>query len=116
MSRPRLRAPLRGLGAFKSASVLRLIMLIAPGMPSLKTGQGEAKAMRSPQQPDAHLKSFGIVYDDVQGEARIAPVYDLVTTFVCLPKDSPHAERLYPLAKCQRSSTPGQFGLAISVQ
>jgi serine/threonine-protein kinase HipA len=37
---------------------------------------------------DAHLQNFGIVYDDVQGEARLAPVYDLVTTSVYLPKDS----------------------------
>ena len=37
---------------------------------------------------DAHLKNFGIVYDDVQGEARLAPVYDIVTTSVYLPKDS----------------------------
>src|SRR3989454_9825203 len=37
---------------------------------------------------DAHLKNFGIVYDDVQGEARLAPVYDLVTTSVYLPTDS----------------------------
>jgi HipA-like protein len=37
---------------------------------------------------DAHLKNFGIAYDDVQGEARLAPVYDLVTTSVYLPKDS----------------------------
>jgi serine/threonine-protein kinase HipA len=37
---------------------------------------------------DAHLKNFGIVYDDVQGEARLAPVYDLVTTSIYLPKDS----------------------------
>jgi serine/threonine-protein kinase HipA len=37
---------------------------------------------------DAHLKNFGIVYDDVQSEARLAPVYDLVTTSVYLPKDS----------------------------
>ncbi len=36
---------------------------------------------------DAHLKNFGIVYDDVQGEARLAPVYDLVTTSVYLPMD-----------------------------
>jgi serine/threonine-protein kinase HipA len=36
---------------------------------------------------DAHLKNFGIVYDDVLGEARLAPVYDLVTTAVYLPKD-----------------------------
>jgi serine/threonine-protein kinase HipA len=37
---------------------------------------------------DAHLKNFAIVYDDVLGEARLAPVYDLVTTSVYLPKDS----------------------------
>jgi len=37
---------------------------------------------------DAHLKNFGILYDDVLGEARLAPVYDLVTTTVYLPKDS----------------------------
>jgi serine/threonine-protein kinase HipA len=37
---------------------------------------------------DAHLKNFGIVYDDVLREARLAPVYDLVTTAVYLPKDS----------------------------
>src|SRR3989441_10629879 len=37
---------------------------------------------------DAHLKNFGIVYDDVLGEARLAPVYDLVTTSIYLPKDS----------------------------
>jgi serine/threonine-protein kinase HipA len=37
---------------------------------------------------DAHLKNFGIVYDDVQGEARLAPVYDLVTTSVYLANDS----------------------------
>jgi serine/threonine-protein kinase HipA len=37
---------------------------------------------------DAHLKNFGILYDQVQGEARLAPVYDLVTTSVYLRNDS----------------------------
>jgi serine/threonine-protein kinase HipA len=37
---------------------------------------------------NAHLKNFGIVYDDVLGEGRLAPVYDLVTTTVYMPKDS----------------------------
>jgi len=37
---------------------------------------------------DAHLKNFGIVYDDVLGEARLAPAYDLVTTAIYLPRDS----------------------------
>ena len=37
---------------------------------------------------DAHLKNFGILYDEVLGEARLAPVYDLVTTAIYLPNDS----------------------------
>jgi serine/threonine-protein kinase HipA len=36
---------------------------------------------------DAHLKTFGIVYDDVTGPARLAPAYDLVSTVPYLPKD-----------------------------
>lgn len=36
---------------------------------------------------DAHLKNFGIVYDDVSGEAHLAPAYDLVTTGIYLPHD-----------------------------
>lgn len=36
---------------------------------------------------DAHLKNFGIVYDEVLGAARLAPVYDLVTTSVYLAND-----------------------------
>lgn len=37
---------------------------------------------------DAHLKNFGVVYDTVAGEARLAPVYDVVTTSVYIPRDS----------------------------
>lgn len=36
---------------------------------------------------DAHLKNFGIVYDDVMGEAHLAPVYDLITTSIYIPQD-----------------------------
>jgi serine/threonine-protein kinase HipA len=36
---------------------------------------------------DAHLKNFGILYDEMEGEAHAAPVYDLVTTGVYLPQD-----------------------------
>jgi serine/threonine-protein kinase HipA len=36
---------------------------------------------------DAHLKNFGVVYEQVTGEARLAPAYDLVTTTAYLPKD-----------------------------
>jgi|GEM_PF-37452 len=36
---------------------------------------------------DAHLKNFALVYEEVTGAARLAPVYDLVTTTTYLPKD-----------------------------
>ena len=68
---------------------------------------------------DAHLKNFGIVYDDVLGEARLAPVYDLVTTAVYLPKDSmaltlngstrwPSAKELQRLGETRSGGTPSQ--------
>jgi len=69
---------------------------------------------------DAHLKNFGIVYDDVQGEARLAPVYDLVTTAVYIARDSlaltlngstrwPTAKELKRLGETRTSSTPGKI-------
>src|SRR6202034_2903070 len=68
---------------------------------------------------DAHLKNFGIVYDDVLGEARLAPVYDLVTTDIYLPKDSlaltlngstrwPSARNLQQLGEARASCTPAR--------
>jgi serine/threonine-protein kinase HipA len=36
---------------------------------------------------DAHLKNFGIIYDDIEGEVALAPVYDIVTTTAYLPVD-----------------------------
>jgi len=69
---------------------------------------------------DAHLKNFGILYDDVLGEARLAPVYDLVTTAVYLPKDSmaltlngstrwPTAKELQRLGETRAAGTPAQI-------
>ena len=68
---------------------------------------------------DAHLKNFGIVYDDVLGEARLAPVYDLVTTSVYLPRDRmaltlngstrwPAAKELQRLGETRCGGTPSQ--------
>jgi serine/threonine-protein kinase HipA len=37
---------------------------------------------------DAHLKNFALVYDHVNGSARLADVYDVITTTVYLPKDN----------------------------
>src|SRR5580698_2712925 len=69
---------------------------------------------------DAHLKNFAIVYDDVQGEARLAPVYDLVTTSVYLPRDSlaltlngttrwPTAKELKKLGETRAGGTPAKI-------
>ncbi|HEY7333279.1 MAG TPA: type II toxin-antitoxin system HipA family toxin [Bryobacteraceae bacterium] len=68
---------------------------------------------------DAHLKNFGIVYDEVQAEARLAPVYDLVTTSVYIPKDSmaltlngatkwPSARELRKLGETRGGGTPAK--------
>ncbi|MDX2274355.1 MAG: HipA domain-containing protein [Hyphomonadaceae bacterium] len=37
---------------------------------------------------DAHLKNFGLIYDEVEADLRLAPTYDLVTTVAYLPKDA----------------------------
>jgi serine/threonine-protein kinase HipA len=68
---------------------------------------------------DAHLKNFGIVYDDVLGVVRLAPVYDLVTTTVYVAKDSmalslngttkwPSAKNLRTLGETRMMGTPSK--------
>ncbi len=68
---------------------------------------------------DAHLKNFGVVYDDPFGEVRLAPVYDLVTTSVYLPKDTmaltlngstgwPTARDLLRLGETRAGCTPAK--------
>jgi serine/threonine-protein kinase HipA len=68
---------------------------------------------------DAHLKNFAVVYDNVLGEARLSPVYDLVTTTVYLPKDSlaltlngttkwPGAKELRRLGETRMGATPAR--------
>lgn len=37
---------------------------------------------------DAHLKNFGVVYDNLEGTVSLAPVYDLVTTTAYIPADT----------------------------
>ncbi len=63
----------------------------------LPTSEGQAAAKQlfrllvlncAIRNGDAHLKNFGILYDGVEGQARLAPVYDLVTTAAYLPKDA----------------------------
>jgi serine/threonine-protein kinase HipA len=69
---------------------------------------------------DAHLKNFGIVYDHLEGDVRLAPVYDLVTTSVYLPNDSlaltlngttkwPAANALQRLGETQIGASPAQI-------
>jgi serine/threonine-protein kinase HipA len=37
---------------------------------------------------DAHLKNFGVIYNDIFEEPRLAPVFDLVTTATYRPRDN----------------------------
>jgi serine/threonine-protein kinase HipA len=68
---------------------------------------------------DAHLKNFGIVYDELLGAARLAPVYDLVTTSVYLANDRmaltlngttgwPTAKELQRLGETRMSGSPAR--------
>jgi len=36
---------------------------------------------------DAHLKNFGVLYDNPEGVVRLAPIYDIVTTTTYKPSD-----------------------------
>jgi serine/threonine-protein kinase HipA len=69
---------------------------------------------------DAHLKNFGVTYDDVLRQAPLAPVYDLVTTTVYLQKDAmaltlngttawPAAKALQKLGETRVRGTPAQI-------
>jgi serine/threonine-protein kinase HipA len=69
---------------------------------------------------DAHLKNFSVLYDDVRGEARLAPVYDLVTTTAYLPQDRmaltmsgstewPDAKRLLEFGAARMTGSPAQI-------
>lgn len=70
---------------------------------------------------DAHLKNFAILYDDVLGEARLAPVYDLITTTAYLPKDGmaltmdgsthwPTAKKLRAFGEMRMIGAPKKIG------
>ncbi len=69
---------------------------------------------------DAHLKNFAMVYDDVRAAARLAPVYDLVTTTVYIPADGmaltldgtkrwPDAKRLRRFGETRMQVTPARI-------
>ncbi len=73
---------------------------------------------------DAHLKNFAIVYENVLGEARLAPAYDLVTTTVYLPSDNmaltldgttrwPDAKRLRRFGETRMMGTPAHVRLIL---
>jgi serine/threonine-protein kinase HipA len=69
---------------------------------------------------DAHLKNFGVLYDDVKGAAQLAPAYDLVTTTAYIPKDRmaltlngstewPSGKALIRFAEARSLATPRQL-------
>jgi serine/threonine-protein kinase HipA len=66
---------------------------------------------------DAHLKNFGMVYDDPEGRVELAPVYDIVTTQAYIPLDTmaltldgskrwPSAERLQAFGEHRQVGSP----------
>ena len=66
---------------------------------------------------DAHLKNFGVVYDDPEGTVSLAPVYDLVTTTAYIAADTmaltldgstrwPDAKRLQTFGETREIGSP----------
>ena len=66
---------------------------------------------------DAHLKNFGVVYDDMDATVALAPAYDLVTTTAYIPADSmaltldgstrwPDAKRLQTIGETRGIGAP----------
>ncbi|MGY3581539.1 serine/threonine-protein kinase HipA [Bradyrhizobium sp. USDA 4341] len=73
------------------------------------------------QNGDAHSKNWGLLYDDVTGVARLAPVYDVVTTTVYVPNDKmalslggstnwPNVKKLTQLGQTRCDLTPKEIG------
>lgn len=69
---------------------------------------------------DAHLKNFGLVYDNPEGEAELAPVYDVVTTAAYVPLDTmaltldgskhwPSADQLRAFAENRQIASPARI-------
>jgi serine/threonine-protein kinase HipA len=68
---------------------------------------------------DAHLKNFGVLYDDANKPVRFAPAYDIVTTTPYIKGDSlaltldgsksfPKAKKLYNFARLQCNLQPAR--------
>lgn len=69
---------------------------------------------------DAHLKNFGMVYDNPEGAAELAPVYDVVTTAAYVPLDTmaltldgskhwPSADQLRAFAENRQIASPARI-------
>jgi serine/threonine-protein kinase HipA len=76
-------------GSYESAILKRFREFASPG--EVASGSEQLFKMialnAALRNGDAHLKNFGIVYDDIDGPVSLAPVYDLVTTTTYLPAD-----------------------------
>lgn len=74
---------------------------------------------------DAHLKNFGLLYNRLAGDVRLAPVYDIITTTAYLPGDGlaltlsgstrwPSRTQLERLAAAYCELSPAQTKAAIN--
>ncbi|HOY78430.1 MAG TPA: HipA domain-containing protein, partial [Hyphomonadaceae bacterium] len=70
---------------------------------------------------DAHLKNFGVTYPAIDGEVRLAPVYDIITTPVYVSNDAmaltlngrttwPDATALDALGQVRAALAPREVG------
>lgn len=70
--------------------VKRIRQFVSPGevRPALEQFFKSLALSCAVQNGDAHLKNFGVVYDDPEGTVRLSKAYDIVSTTPYLPADS----------------------------
>lgn len=68
----------------------RIKQFVSPGevRPALEQFFKSLALSCAVQNGDAHLKNFGVVYDNPEGKVRLAKAYDIVSTTPYLPADS----------------------------
>ena len=70
--------------------IKRIKQFVSPGevRPALEQFFKSLALSCAVQNGDAHLKNFGVVYDDPEGTVKLSKAYDIVSTTPYLPADS----------------------------
>lgn len=110
-------------GGYETRLFRRLADYIGPGgrREALRAAFSSLVLSVATRNGDGHLKNFGLLYDEVDGAARLAPVYDIVTTTAYVPNDKmaltlggstnwPNRRKLTQLGQTRCDLAPKEIG------